>query len=88
VLQGEVGSSSAVGVERSDSFLSGGGLLRACPPYAQRASRASPTPLLRHHPASIQPTMALLEDLRTHARSDGPVDELDCPTQLQGRNNR
>jgi hypothetical protein len=39
-------------------------------------------------PASIQPTMALLEDLRTHARSDVPVDELDCPTQSQRGNNR
>ena len=38
-------------------------------------------------PASIQPTMALLEDLRTHARSDVLV-ELDCPDTIQGGNNR
>jgi hypothetical protein len=32
-------------------------------------------------PASIQPTMALLEDLRTGARSDVPVVQLNCSTQ-------
>ena len=33
-------------------------------------------------PTSIQPTMASLEDLRTGARSDVPVVQLACSTQL------
>ena len=32
-------------------------------------------------PASVQPTMASLEDLRTGARNDVPVGQLDCGTQ-------
>jgi hypothetical protein len=31
-------------------------------------------------PASVQPTMASLEDLRTGARNDVPVGQLDCST--------